>query len=135
TQQLKLTIKLQLMSNCIKKAFMLSGCIGLGRLRIIGYVFYTLMAVLVFEPAHAEAQRVSLEKEKGSIGDIFKEIARQSGFQLFFSNNEVDVKKIISVKLKDAPLDVAMHSVLGGNYNYKIVDRYIVITPVPDPDS
>lgn len=82
--------------------------------------------------ASAYAQKINLKKNEESLENVFKEIRKQSGYNIFYDAKAVKEVGRVSVNLSNANVDVAMQKCLEGtNLNYKIVDRNIIISKKP----
>jgi TonB-linked SusC/RagA family outer membrane protein len=75
-----------------------------------------------------EEQKISLVKEIASIKEILKEVEKQTEFRFFYNHQQVDVKKAISINLKEVTLTYALDEIFKGvSIGYKISGRQILL--------
>ncbi|WP_280744606.1 MULTISPECIES: TonB-dependent receptor [unclassified Parabacteroides] len=76
------------------------------------------------------AQHTSLELNlnNAKLEEVFDVIRRQSEFEFFYSNDLVNTSTKVSVQLKDADIIEVLNEVLPTMYEYRIDDRYVLIT-------
>lgn len=111
-----------------KQAIPLPDCRKL--LRIMKLVFVCLLlGTNIMWGALTYAQRTSLELNLVNVEleDVFDAIRRQSEFEFFYNNDQVNTSLKVSVHLKNADINEVLEQVLPDNYEYKINDRYILI--------
>jgi TonB-linked SusC/RagA family outer membrane protein len=78
---------------------------------------------------YAQGVRLNLNMKNVSIDKVFQEITKQSKLEFFFSNDDLNVKKTVSVNVSNGTVDEALHQILGNDYAYRIVDKLIMIEP------
>src|SRR5690606_17863465 len=70
------------------------------------------------------AQRISLTKKDVLLTELFKEIRRQSGYNVLSTAGAVQNQRIQSITLKDATINEAMDRCLAGlGLEYSVVDK------------
>lgn len=94
-------------------------------------VFFLLSGLLAISAeSYSQAQRINLNMKDAQIIDVFNAIEQQSEFYFFYKNDELNVNEKVDVQFQDATIDHIMSRLLQGKaLSYKIVDRYIVISP------
>ncbi|WP_197027658.1 TonB-dependent receptor [Prevotella sp. 10(H)] len=65
--------------------------------------------------------------------NVFAEIQKKSGFILFYNNEQIDLKKTVSIKANNATITEILNTVLSGEYDYKIDGKYILISKLTQP--
>lgn len=83
--------------------------------------------MLSWADAYAQQQRVTLNAQSQELSVVLKEIERQTGYSFFFSNEILDVSKVVSIRTSNEPLETVIPKLLGANYTFGIRDNYIVI--------
>lgn len=73
--------------------------------------------------------RVTLNYQNKPIGEIFKEIEKQTKRFFFYNNNELDLKKRVSINVKDETLSSALTKLIGNDYTFSFEKELIVISP------
>lgn len=86
--------------------------------------------------SYSQATRLTFEAKNETIEDVFKQIEQLSQFKFAYNSTKLDVDKIVSLKVENQTIDVILDKILGSaNYQYKIVDRYIIITDENSKDN
>ncbi len=76
------------------------------------------------------AQKLTYAKNGASLEEVFKEIRKQTGYNVFYSNKKIDDTRKIDVHFKDAELkDVLEVCVEKQSLEYTIDDKNIFIKP------
>lgn len=92
-----------------------------------------LVCCLIFTvhaSVNAQLQTVSLKLRNASVSEAIQLLKKQTNLDFFFSNKEVNVKKQISLDLRDVKLDEALTRVLGDAFTYEFMDNMVIIKPV-----
>ncbi len=71
--------------------------------------------------------RITVNSESVELSVVLKEIEKQTGLSFFFSNEILDVKRIVSLKVTNETIDNVLQKLLGSNYTYSLRDNYIVV--------
>ena len=89
-----------------------------------------LLAVFVASASsvYSQTARINLKMRNVPLVDVFREIERSSEFGFFFKSEEMDLNKLVSIDLKEATIDQVLKKILVDNYDYRIVDKNIIIT-------
>jgi TonB-linked SusC/RagA family outer membrane protein len=94
-------------------------------------ILSVLFLLLVTRYAAVQAQGtgpITLKKANITLAEVFKSIKKQTGLTVFYSNNLLDDKELVSVDFKNAELkDVFTVLLKGKNLNYVLRDQLIVI--------
>lgn len=77
--------------------------------------------------AYAQGVRLNLNMKNVTIDKVFQEITKQSKLEFFFSNDDLNVNKIVSVKASNGTVDDVLRQILGSSYTYRIADKLITI--------
>ncbi|WP_114937695.1 TonB-dependent receptor [Mucilaginibacter endophyticus] len=101
---------------------------------ILPFIF--LLLVTRYSAVQAQATGpITLKKANVSLAEIFKSIKKQTGLTVFYSNNLLNDKELVSVDFKKAELKEVFGVLLKGkDLNYVVRDQLIVIEknePVP----
>ena len=77
----------------------------------------------------AQVLKVSIKKSNVSIETVLQELEKQSGYTLFYNDNQVKLNKKVSVNVTDASIEEVLNQALkNSGYTYKIVENQIVIS-------
>jgi len=97
-------------------------------LRIMKLATLILMTTMLHVSAATMAQKLTLQKRNVSIGEIFKEIRKQTGYTVLLAADQLDVSRKLDVDFKQVSLDKVMDRVLPGNgFTYQIADNNILV--------
>lgn len=80
-------------------------------------------------PAKAQNDKITLQVKEMALGDVVKELKRQSGKDILFSNREVNVDKKITVDVVEKPLNEVLPLVFGKNFRFEISEKMVVVRP------
>src|SRR5690606_41668053 len=72
-----------------------------------------LLAATIQVNAFTFAQRITLEKKNAKLSTVLKDIQRQSGYNIFYSESLVANRNRVSVDLKNATVELALKHVLA----------------------
>lgn len=93
-----------------------------------------LVCCLVFTvhaSVDAQLQTVSLRLENASVSEAIRQLKKQTNLDFFFSNKELNVKKQVSLDLRNVRLDEALASLLGDAFVCEFMDNMVIIKPAP----
>lgn len=97
-------------------------------------VFLILLGLLrVSATGYAQTYSIDLEMENVTCGKAIESVKGQTHLDFFFSNQELDVNRKVSVSCKNATLEEALKLILGDGYSFRMVDNTVVIRPVKQP--
>lgn len=75
----------------------------------------------------AQEKRVTLKYNNVALEKVFKSIEKQTNLYFFFNNNELNIKKKVSVSARNELLEHVLERVIGKNYKYEISNILIVL--------
>jgi TonB-linked SusC/RagA family outer membrane protein len=97
-------------------------------LRIMKLTIVLLIATIMQVSATGFAQKLTLSHNKVSVKQIFKEIKKQTGYDVFYLPEVMNDKKTISVNFSNAPLEDVMEKCLEGQpLIFSIFEKSIVV--------
>ena len=100
-------------------------------LRIMKLTFiFMLWGLISYASAtYSQSTRLTFESNEATIESVFKQIESLSEFKFAYNSSKLDVEQKVSVKADNETIDVILDKILGStNFQYKIVDRYIIIS-------
>lgn len=93
---------------------------------------FLLIASMVQVSATGLAQHVTLKQKNVTVGRLFLEIRKQTGYDVFFETSKLPSSVRIDANFDHEPLQVVLdHVVASRGLNYTIDDKAIVITERP----
>lgn len=92
------------------------------------FFFLLLSSNLVWaSQTYAQITSLNLDLKNVSLEEVFDAIRKQSEFEFFYNNDQVNTSTKVSVKAKNADIYAVLEQVLPDIYEYKINDRYILV--------
>lgn len=101
-------------------------------------VIFIMLVSLAHVSAEVKSQNslINLKLKNVSIEKAVIELEKQLKQDFFFSKQEIDVNKKITINFSQATLEEAVRIVFGKQFKYRIVDNVIVISPLKNiPDE
>ena len=98
-------------------------------LLICGFVFSLSAGV------QAQDQMVTLKVEGSTFKEVIAELKRQTSLDFFYSFNEVDVMRPISLDVVNERVDDVLRLVLGDGFTWEYHDDMVIIKPVSVKDE
>src|SRR3546814_17659040 len=90
----------------------------------------TTMLLLSILQVSAEtyAQKLTMNREAVSIRQVFKEIRKQTGFNVLWKSDMLDASSLIHVRFIESPLEEVMQTCLQGTgMTYTVDDKPVVL--------
>jgi TonB-linked SusC/RagA family outer membrane protein len=141
-----LTIHLKLFKSMKKKrpkqAILPKDCRKL--LRIMKLIIVCVLLgtnVLWAGSSYAQITSLDLNLSNVELEEVFDAIRRQSEFDFFYNNDQINTSVKVSVHMKNVGITKILDVVLPEMYEYQIHDRYVLIskrkeiTPAPQPQQ
>ncbi|MDP2889556.1 MAG: SusC/RagA family TonB-linked outer membrane protein [Bacteroidota bacterium] len=114
--------------TCLFRDFFIPGRKYL-RIMKLTFIFILLGLMSFASVSYSQATRLSFESKNATIESVFKQIESLSEFKFAYNSTKLDVEKIISLKVDNQTINAILDKILGAaDLQYKIVDRYIIIT-------
>ncbi|WP_259329764.1 MULTISPECIES: TonB-dependent receptor [Phocaeicola] len=83
--------------------------------------------------SYAQTAIVNVEVQNKTVGEILKEIEKQSDFDFFFDNTLIDLNRRVSVTSRNSDIFKVLEKVFKGiNVKYSVLDKKIVLTTNAD---
>lgn len=94
------------------------------------FLLVTLFQLRAFN-SYSQNTKVSLDLKEVSIEQVFKEIESQTKFKFFYNIEDVNVKRIVSIKLNRKHIEAVLNQLFkGSEVKYKLVDRQVILTKI-----
>lgn len=77
--------------------------------------------------------KITIVCQNKILGEIFKNIEKQTNLHFFYNNNVVNLNKRFTLDKKDETLDNVLKIILADDYNYSYENELIIISPKPRP--
>jgi TonB-linked SusC/RagA family outer membrane protein len=98
-------------------------------LKIAILLIVTCISSALATPGYSQVARVSLEMENKSLEQVMDEIEKQSEFYFIFNQKQIDVKRIVDIRVENELItDILPELFKGTNVSYEILDRKILLT-------
>ncbi|MGV8134107.1 MAG: TonB-dependent receptor [Mangrovibacterium sp.] len=86
--------------------------------------------------SYSQVQRLNLKMKDANIVDVLSAIEQQSGFYFFYKNDEINNIKNIDAHFQDETIEKILSVILKDTgLKYKMLDKYIVLSPYPESSS
>ena len=99
-------------------------------LRIMKLTFiFMLWGLMSFASVtYSQTTKLTFESNDATIERVFKQIESMSEFKFAYNSSKLNVDQKISVKADHETIDAVLEKILGStDFQYKIIDRYIII--------
>ncbi|WP_250318030.1 SusC/RagA family TonB-linked outer membrane protein [Pedobacter sp. B4-66] len=97
----------------------------------INFVAFFLLFTIMHVSVSVHAQKITLSIDKAPLKTVFKEIEKQSGFEVWYNNNLLKDTKPVTVKMSGDLKSVLDKVFTDQPLTYEIVDKTIVIKRKP----
>jgi len=92
--------------------------------------FLVVLFCLLFMTNRVDAQEISITYKNSTLKEVLKAIEKQTTFTFVYNNNMVDANRKVSIEAKKMGITQIMNLLLKNTgYNYKIVEKQIIISP------
>ena len=92
--------------------------------------FWILVGLMqVHATAYGQAESVAFEKKSLTIDQVFSTITTQLKYDIFYSDDEIDVAKVVRLPNLTVNVEDVLRLVLGEHFTYQFVGKTIVIAP------
>jgi len=97
--------------------------------RVMKIMVLIMTTFLLQVSAAGFAQKLTFTRQNASLKELFTEIRKQTGYNVFWQEGKVNDAMKVNVSFKDAPLDDVLKKTLSGHeLSYKIVNQTVVVT-------
>lgn len=100
------------------------------KLKVICMTISLFMCVTAFSrPASDSVDEVTIVKQNAKVIDVLLEIEKQTGRKFFYSNDEIDTNRKVSLRLKRVKITRALDELFKNSaVRYSFSEKYIVLT-------
>uniref|UniRef100_UPI00267679E8 STN domain-containing protein n=1 Tax=uncultured Bacteroides sp. TaxID=162156 RepID=UPI00267679E8 len=93
------------------------------------YLLFFLLLFSSFASVYGQERTVTLNLSKVPLNTALKEIEKQTSMSVVYNTNDVDINRVISIKVTKEPLNNVMNQLFRGvNTSFSIVDNHIVLS-------
>ena len=93
------------------------------------YLLYFLLLFSCFASVYGQERTITLNLSKVPLNTALKEIEKQTSMSVVYNTNDVDINRIISIKVSKESLNNVMNQLFKGvNTSFSIVDNHIVLS-------
>ena len=93
------------------------------------YLLFFLLLFSSFASAYGQERMITLNLSKVPLNTALKEIEKQTSMSVVYNTNDVDINRVISIKVSKESLTNVMGQLFKGtNISYSIVDKHIVLS-------
>lgn len=101
-------------------------------------IIFCAISLFLFSSAIAQntSKKVTIQHKNISLKEAFSQIEQQTGYSIAYEQSILDLKKKISLSLKDTDTDKALKQILKDtNHDYKINGYHIIIFPLTEKEK
>ena len=93
------------------------------------YLLFFLLLFSCFASVYGQERTITLNLSKVPLNTALKEIEKQTSMSVVYNTNDVDINRIISIKVSKESLNTVMNQLFKGvNTSFSIVDNHIVLS-------
>ena len=93
------------------------------------FLLFFLLLFSSFASAYGQERMITLNLSKVPLNTALKEIEKQTSMSVVYNTNDVDINRVISIKVSKESLTNVMGQLFKGtNISYSIVDKHIVLS-------
>jgi len=93
------------------------------------YLLFFLLLVSCFASAYGQERTITLNLSKVPLNTALKEVERQTSMSVVYNTNDVDINRIVSIKVTKESLNNVMNQLFRGvNVSFSMVDNHIVLS-------
>ena len=93
-------------------------------------LFLFLLGMLrVSASTYAQTYSINLDLVNATRQEAIEAIKKQTDLDFFYSNQEIEARRKVTVACENVSLEEALRQVLGNGYSFRIVDNMVVIRP------
>ena len=93
--------------------------------------FFFLVGLLqVNAEALGQREMVTFPSDVMVLKNVLSEIQKQLKYDIFYSDEELDVNREVILSSKKMILETALKEILNGKYDFELIDKTIVIRPL-----
>ncbi len=80
---------------------------------------------------YAQITKISLNLEEVTLIEAFKEIEGKTDFRFFYKNQDLELNRKVTLKMKKKPIDIILDKLFqDGEVTFEVYDKYIVLKKV-----
>lgn len=83
----------------------------------------------VHATTYGQAENVSFEQKRMTIDEVFNTITLQLQYDIFYSDDELDIKQVVEIPALRANIEDVLKAVLGERFSYQFIGKTIIISP------
>ena len=83
----------------------------------------------VHATTYGQAENVSFEQKRMTIDQVFNTITLQLQYDIFYSDDELDIKQVVEIPALRANIEDVLKAVLGERFSYQFIGKTIIISP------
>lgn len=84
---------------------------------------------VAWHPLFAQDKGITLHMKEMPLGEVVKELKKQTGKDFLFSNREVNVDRNVSVNVSNMALKEVLPLVFGKDYRFEIEENVVIVRP------
>jgi TonB-linked SusC/RagA family outer membrane protein len=102
-------------------------------LLVMKLIILLLTTAILQVSANSFAQKLTMSKKNVSLKEVFKEITKQTGYEVFYFNTKLNDAKTIDVNYKNTELVKVLNDVIAGDQFSYTIDENLIVIKVKEP--
>lgn len=100
------------------------------------FLFLLFGSLLCFSsPSFAQKAKLTINLVNVPVQQVFDQVRSQTSLEFFYSNDDLDANRKVSVKVVNGTVEDVLKQALGASFSFKIVDKKIIIEAVKGKKS
>ncbi|WP_455969235.1 STN domain-containing protein, partial [Butyricimonas virosa] len=79
--------------------------------------------------AFGQRETVTFSRDAMTLEEIFTTIRKQLQYDIFYSDDELDIKQVVEIPALRANIEDVLKAVLGERFSYQFIGKTIIISP------
>lgn len=93
------------------------------------YLLFFLLLVSLFVSVYGQEWAITLNLSKVPLNTALKEVEKQTSMSIVYNSSDIDINRIVSIKVKNESLTNVMSILFKGtNVSFSIVNNHIVLS-------
>ncbi len=99
------------------------------RIRTMMTILFVTLSVFNLQARDGAVRKVTITVNDAKLIEVLSTIEKQTGLNFFYSDDQIDTQRKVSVHLDDVALYDALHELFKNtSVHYKLVENYVVLT-------
>lgn len=98
-------------------------------LKITLFVLFSFASLLYASNNYAQRTMLNISSQTRTVSEVLTEIEKQTDFTFFYNNKQVDLKRKVTLNVKNENVFSVLKKLFSGtNTTYKVLDKNIILS-------